>query len=109
MTIPDDLNNLIERLNQELSTIEQVSIEGIDLLRTALRSYPDNIALTELFAFLSANLFYAQRTKAAIGERLSYSPNSEDIQEIGEDFAMELGRAIETKIKIIYITESLKR
>jgi hypothetical protein len=107
MTVPDELNNLIDRLNQELNEIEQISIEGIDLLRIVLKRFPDNIALTELFAFLSVSLFYAQRTRSAVNERLTYLSNPMDVQEIAEDFALELGRAVETKIKIIYITERL--
>ncbi|ACK70618.1 hypothetical protein PCC7424_2196 [Gloeothece citriformis PCC 7424] len=113
MPIPTDLAALIERLNQELNQIEQQAIIGLDLVKISLERFPENFLLFQLSAFLNTSLFYVETIRNLIEDRLSFVSmrdfiTDEEIQEVGEELAMELGRAIETKIKVISIIERLE-
>jgi hypothetical protein len=101
-------------LNQELNQIEQQAAVGLDFARTSLERFPDNLLLTDLFAFLNASLFYAQQTKTIIKERLNYltkldGVTDEEIKEAGEELSIELGRTIETKLRVISIIQRLEK
>lgn len=114
MEIPSELNALIDRLKQELNQIEQQSAVGLNFAKISLERFPDNSVLIDLFAFLNASLFYAQRTRTIIEERLNYLAiidriTEREIPEAGEEFSIELGRAIETRLRVINIIQRLEK
>ncbi len=46
MTIPPEIQALIDRLNQELDETELQAIDGLNLVRPLLVNFGDNIVLT---------------------------------------------------------------
>ncbi|MBD2185157.1 restriction endonuclease subunit S [Planktothrix sp. FACHB-1355] len=105
MAIPSELNALIERLNQELDTIEREATAGLNLARVSMERFPNNFTLVQLFAFLNTSMFFAETSRRRIQVSVEYlSANDviieEKIQEVGEDLAIELGQVLETKITV---------
>ena len=105
MTIPSELNALIERLNQELDIIEGEATAGLNLARVSMERFPNNFTLVQLFAYLNTAMFFAETSRRRIQVRVEYlSANDviteEKIQEVGEDLAIELGQVLETKITV---------
>lgn len=106
MTIPSEINALIEQLNQQLNQIEQEATEGLVLARAIIQRFPNNDALTQMLAFLNSARFYADSERSRIQtivETLSQSNQTtgEEIQEAGEDLSAKLGRVLETKMRVI--------
>lgn len=58
MTIPSELNALIERLNQELDIIEREATAGLNVARVSLERFPENFLLIQLFAFLNTAMIF---------------------------------------------------
>ncbi len=113
MSILSEINALVERLNLELAQIEQNATEGLNLARLILAVFPNNFIVIQLLAFLSASLFFVEISRKLIQQRVDYlfsdaEINSEELQTVGEELAMELGRALETKIKVIRIKHRLE-
>ena len=115
MAIPPELSNIIVRLNQELTTIEQEATRGLNLLRPALNLFPNTDILVQFFAYLNNILFMAENYKRQIQtivERIS--PNNvqtEIVQDAGEELGDLLGRVLEAKIgmeRIIARLENLQ-
>ncbi len=112
MTIPPAIISLIERLNQEFNQIEQNTAIGLTLVRQNLALFPNNIILTQYFAYLntvSLGIDTYRRQVQAISETLS--PNDipdELIQEAGEDLGLLLGRVLETKVAVQNIINRLE-
>lgn len=105
MTIPSELNALIERLNQELDIIEREAAEGINLARGILNRFPTNFKVIQLSAFLHTALFFVDTARGKMQitvENISANnvATNEEIQEAGEDLATDLGRALETQIRV---------
>lgn len=102
MTIPPQLNNLIQRLNEELSTTERTATEALNLTRVLLTRFPNNVRLTQLFASNSNITFLVQIRRRRLQEliellRTENFPNSL-IQEAGEELSTILGQVLEAKI-----------
>lgn len=57
MTIPSEIQDLINRLNQELDGIEIQAREGLNLLQPILALFPNNDILVGFFASLNNSLF----------------------------------------------------
>ncbi len=113
MSIPSEIADLVERLNQELNEIEQVATEGLRLANLILKRFPNNFVLVQLLAFLNSSLFFINNSRRKIQNNLEYLSatdilNEERIQEVGQDFAIELGRILETKITVIQIKTRLE-
>lgn len=105
MSIPSEIIALIERLNQELDLIESDATEGANLARAILTLFPDNFIVIQLFAFLNASLILVETSRQQIQilvENLSTTDvnTDEEIQEAVAGLATELGRVIETKIRV---------
>jgi hypothetical protein len=47
MQIPSEILVLVEQLNEELNFIEQITGIAIDLARTLLRRFPDNVTFVQ--------------------------------------------------------------
>lgn len=58
MPIPPNLAALIDRLNQELNSIEQDTLEGLKLTRLALSRFSNNAILIQYFAYLNSALLF---------------------------------------------------
>ncbi len=112
MPIPSEINDLIERLNQELNKVEQESRVGLSLAQALLNRFPENARLIQLFASFNSAIFFSEierrRIKSIIenfsGDNLA---TEEEIQEVGEDLASELGRVLETKMLISNLKQRL--
>ncbi|MCL1467189.1 hypothetical protein [Argonema galeatum] len=104
MTIPSELNALIERLNQELDIIEREATAGLNLVRVRLERFPNNFLLIQMFASFNTALFFVATQRRQIEARIEdlsrKVTTNEQIQEAGEDLAIELGRVLETKIMV---------
>lgn len=90
MTIPSELNALIERLNQELDIIEREATAGLNVARVSLERFPENFLLIQLFAFLNTAMIFVETSRRSIQERVKAvsakdAIANEDIQELGED------------------------
>lgn len=112
MPIPEEIQNLTLRLNQELDEIEREANEGLSLLEDIMSRFPANSSLIQFFAYFQAGLFLVKTTRRRIGETIEQLLSNESIllvQTSGEDLASLLGSAIETKIKVRNLLERLKR
>jgi ABC-type transporter Mla subunit MlaD len=113
MTIPSNINSIVESLNQELDEIEQIATRGQSLARLILDKFPNNARLVQFFATFSNALLFAEverRRIQSIIENIS-SLNivtEETIQEVGEDLSSEMGKVLETKSLIINLKERLE-
>lgn len=112
MPIPPEINALVERLDQELTQIEEEATAGLTFARVILNRFPDNFTVIQLFAFLNNAVFFVETSKRWISTRVegisAAGGTNEAIQEAGEDLAMELGRALETKIRVSRIKTRLE-
>jgi hypothetical protein len=112
MSIPAEIGEIIDRLNQELKQTEQEATEGINLVRPILSRFPENVALTQFFAYFSSIVFFVEmcrtRRLPMILEKISDSEVTDlEIQEAGEDLGILLGQVIEAKISVRIIVERL--
>jgi hypothetical protein len=112
MTIPSVIVLLIERLNQEFEQIEQDLFKGLALVRHNLSFFPNNIILTQYFAYLNAVTLAIEtyrRQLQAINEILSPQDIPDEVlQEAGEDLGLLLGRVLETRIAVGQIINRLE-
>lgn len=113
MLIPSELTTLVERLNQELKTIEQEGADGLELARALLKRFPNNFTVIQLSAFLSAAMFFGETSKRQIQALVEHllivdEATNEEIQELAQDLATDLCRAIETKIRVSQVKARLE-
>ena len=111
MSIPAEIQVLINQINQHLSEIEHQATEGINLLRNLLSYFPENVMLTQYFAYLNTILFFIKTARRQIQTALE-TISSEDvppelIQEAGEDLGTLQGKIIEEKIRLQRILDFL--
>ncbi|MDB9516720.1 hypothetical protein PN466_07150 [Roseofilum reptotaenium CS-1145] len=113
MTIPSELNVLINRLNAELDRIEAQGTEGLRLLRPIMSSFPDNTILIQQFAYLNTILFFVQSSRKQIKDNVALiadtTVSEERIQECGETVSNLLGKVIEVKLKVETIVNHWRR
>ena len=104
MTIPSELNVLINRLNAELDRIETQATEGLRLLGPIMSSFPDNTVLIQQFAYLNTILFFLESSRKQINDGVELASDTavseEIIQDLGETFSNLLGKVIEVKLKV---------
>jgi len=111
MSIPQKIQILINKLNQELNEIEQQATEGINLLKSLLSYFPENVILTEYFAYLNSILLFLETARRQI--QITIQTISEQdvptelIQEVGEDLGTLQGKIIEEKIRLQRIIDFL--
>ncbi len=112
MAMPDEINALILRLNQELDDVEQLLIEGLNLARTRIEQSPNNTILIQLFATLNNYLLFVLTST----RRIEYAKSilSSDlvtltqIQSAGEDLGWLLGQIVEARMVSKRIKERLE-
>ncbi len=109
MSLPSNLDALIKQLNYELDNLEGELSQSIELIRSRINLFPENIILIQLFATLNNYAFFAENTRRRIQETAEYlssrSLSDEELQEVGEDLSEQLGRILEAKI----IVDNIKR
>ena len=113
MSIPPEINSIVENLNRELDEIEQEAIEGQDIARMILDKFPNNARLVQFFATFSNALLFVEVEKRIIRSiieniALLDTIADEEIQEVGEDLGAELGKVLETKNLIINLKQRLE-
>ena len=114
MPIPPAITALVDRLNQELHSIEQDTLEGLSLTRLALSRFSNNAILIQYFAYLNSALLFVETLKSQVQitvELISQdNAGNREIQEAGEDLGTLLGKAIEAKLgvrRILNLLENL--
>jgi hypothetical protein len=113
MLIPSKILVLVEKLNEELNLVEQVTLINLDLTRAILKRFPDNETFVQFFAYLNSTLLLLETDRRLIRrivEGLSGSDEitEEIVQEAGETLATELGRIIEAKLVVSQIKSRLE-
>ncbi|AKV66604.1 MULTISPECIES: hypothetical protein [Microcystis] len=104
MSIPPKIQILINQLDRQLNEIEQQAAQGINLLRSLLSYFPENVILMQYFAYLNTILFFLETARRQIQTTID-TISDEDvprelIQEAGEDLGMLQGKIIEEKIRL---------
>ena len=112
MTLPSNINALIERLNHELENLERELSQSIELIRARINLFPENLILIQLFATFNNYILFAENTWRRIGEIERYLSKKDlfddELQEAGEDLSEQLGRVLEAKIIVNNIRERLE-
>ena len=112
MTFPSNINALIERLNHELENLERELSQSIELIRSRINLFPENLILIQLFAIFNNYISFAENTRRRISEIERYlgkeDLSDDELQEAGEDLSEQLGRVLEVKIIINNIKERLE-
>jgi hypothetical protein len=112
MPLPSELTALVERIDREIDLVESDAREAIEIGIDLLNRFPDNFTLIQLVAFLNTGLFYTDRARKQLQERLESVERSEPtlaiLQEAGEDLSIELGRILETRIRVMWVKNRLE-
>ncbi len=103
MSIPPEIQALVDRLNQELGEIEREATEGENLLRQLMSLFSNNASLIQFFAYFQTTRFFVVNARRRISETIekisAQQVDPQVITESGEDLATLLGEVIETKIR----------
>ncbi len=110
MTLPSNLNALIEQLNNELNDLDRELSQALELIRERINLFPENTILIQLFATLNNYALFTENTRRRVAETFKYlttdeSLSEQDFREAGEDLSEQLGRILEAKI----IVNNIKR
>jgi hypothetical protein len=111
MPLPSELTALVERLDREIDLVESDAREAIEIGIDLLNRFPDNFTLIQLVAFLNTSQFYAKAREINYGvvwKASSANPTPANLQEAGEDLSIELGRILETKIRVMRVKNRLE-
>lgn len=112
MAIPDEIHALILRLNQELSEVEQLATEGINIVYNRLDRFPNNTILIQIFAYFNNSILLVENLRRHIEySKLILATNTanlEQIQEAGEDLSERLGQVLEAKVGVITVKTRLE-
>jgi hypothetical protein len=113
MTIPSNINSIVESLNRELDEIEQIATTDQSIARLILDKFPNNARLIQFFATFSNALLFAEVEKRRIQSIIENISSlniitEETIQEVGQDLSLEMGKVLETKSLIINLKKRLE-
>ena len=112
MALPSNINALIERLNHEMDNLEHELSQSIELIKSRISLFPENLILIQLFATLNKYILFTENTRRRINEikrHLSKEDLSDDeLQEAEEDLSEQLGKVLEAKIIVNNIKERLE-
>jgi hypothetical protein len=112
MSIPPQIQELINRIELQLQEIELEASMGVNRLRQVLSQEPENAILVQYFAYLNALLFFIETSKQQIQgaidnlEPVNVPQNA--IFEAGEDLGFLLGRIIEERMRLQQISNFLE-
>ena len=112
MTLPPSFNTLVEQIDREINNLDTELSQAIQLVRSRITLFPDNIISIQLFALLTNYTLFSENTRRRIKETIQYLTanemlSSSDIQEVGEDLSEQLGRILEAKIVVSNIKKRL--
>ena len=112
MTLPPSFNILVEQIDREINNLDTELSQAIQLVRSRITLFPDNIISIQLFALLTNYTLFSENTRRRIKETIQYVTanemlSSSDIQEVGEDLSEQLGRILEAKIVVSNIKKRL--
>jgi hypothetical protein len=112
MSIPPEIQELINRIELQLQEIElEVSI-GVNRLKQVLTQEPENAILIQCFAYLNALLFFIETSKqqiqGAIDNLEPVNVPQNVIFEAGEDLGFLLGRILEERMRLQQISNFLE-
>ncbi|MBD2315058.1 restriction endonuclease subunit S [Desertifilum sp. FACHB-1129] len=112
MSVPPEIQLILDRLYQELDETEREAIVGLNLVRQRLSLFPENEILRQLFATLSNILFFVEIHRGRISyiiEQISYNDTpAQVLQEVGEDLGLILGRVLDAKMNVNQIKNRLE-
>jgi hypothetical protein len=113
MNLPPNLHTLVEQIDREIGNLDTELSQAIQLVRTRITLFPNNIISIQLFALLNNYALLSENTRRRIQETISYLTTSEmisiqDIDEAGEDLSEQLGRILEAKIVVSNIKKRLE-
>ena len=112
MTLPSNINALIEQVNHEIDNLKRELSLSIELIRSRINLFPENLILIQLFATLNNYILFAENTRRRINEIERYlskkNLSDDELQEAGEDLSEQLGRILEAKIIVNNIKERLE-
>jgi hypothetical protein len=113
MSIPLEIQALIDRLNHELDETERDAIVGLNLVRQMLSLFPENEILMQFFAALSNILFFVEinrgRIRNLVDQISANDVPAQVLQDAGEDLGLILGRVLETKINANQLKNRLEK
>lgn len=111
MSVPSKIIVVVERINKELSSIEQDATNTLDLVQRLLSRFSNNAVLIQYFAYFSSILLFVDSTKKQVQiivDNISVEAIPSEIQEAGEDLGIILGRSIEAKVNVSRIKKRLE-
>ena len=113
MTIPAEINLIVDRLNRELDEIEEVAIDGQNVSRLISDKFPNNARLVQFFATFSNALLFTELERRRIRSiieniALLNELTAEIVREAGEDLSSEMGKVLETKSLVISLKQRLE-
>ncbi len=112
MSISPAIKELINKLNQDLTQLEQNTREALDLLRLLLSQFPENTLLIQFFAYLNNVLFFIESYRNRIQRSFTFLSEIEvsdaESQETGEDLSSMLGDIIEDKMRVDRLLSRLR-
>lgn len=112
MSLPPQILETIEKLNQELDIIESEANKGLEIVRVLLPLFYENPILIQLLSTLNNSLLFRDNVKRRIQMTIdSISPPqipSEIVQAAAEDLGELLGRALETKMLVMRAVKILE-
>jgi hypothetical protein len=107
MNLPPNFNILVEQIDNLHSELSQ----AIQLVRTRITLFTDNIISIQLFALLNNYALFSENTRRTQETIRHISTNetlsNTDIEEAGEDLSEQLGRILEAKIVVSNIRKRL--
>jgi hypothetical protein len=112
MNLPPNFNILVEQIDREIDNLDTELSQAIQLVRTRITLFPDNIISIQLFALLNNYALFSENTRRRTQETIRYISTDEmlsstDIEEAGEDLSEQLGRILEAKIVVSNIRKRL--
>jgi hypothetical protein len=112
MSLPPQILETIDKLNQELDIIESEANKGLAIVRVLLPLFYENPILIQLLSTLNNSLLFRDNVKRRIQMTIdSISPPqipSEIVQAAAEDLGELLGRALETKMLVMRAVKILE-
>ncbi|MFM6207445.1 hypothetical protein [Planktothrix sp.] len=112
MSIPPEIQRIIEQINTELDELDLMEARGLNSLRRIMSLFPENAILTRYFGILNSIQLFTRnaRNEIQLLTELVSQPNApfEVVQECGEDLGTLQGKTIELKEQITGILNFLE-
>jgi hypothetical protein len=70
MTLPPSFNILVEQIDREINNLDTELSQAIQLVRSRITLFPDNIISIQLFALLNNYTLFLENTRRRIKETI---------------------------------------